>query len=143
MKEQEAILRGFQADLAKYNSEIRAPMAYFMTELYSAIPQKFRDNPGALRRWATKEITEFYKENVPKWKSSARDFQRFVTDAVDSFLGRVHGDVKDPGGSSTRIETFKGVRPGGYGWKRVAYERSRDAGYKGSYDDFLRQNGWK
>lgn len=142
VKGQQKILVGFQADLAKYHSQVAAPAAYFMTELFSAIPQDMKDNPGALRKWATERITKWYYDNAPAWKQSAIDAKDFIVDAVDSFLGRVHGDTKDPGGTSTKTERYKGVEPGGYGWKRVSFERARDAGYKGSYEDYLIKNGW-
>lgn len=140
VKEQQKILVGFQADMAKYSSQIAAPAAYFLTELYSAIPQEMRDNPGMLRKWATKQVTEWWRQNYPAFKQSAVDAKDFIRDAVDTFLGRVHGDIKDPGGRSSSTESYKGVKPGGYGWKRMAYERARDAGYKGTYEQFLELN---
>lgn len=144
VKDQEAVLRGFQADLAKYNAEIRAPMAYFLTELFSAIPQEMRDNPGALRKWATGEIREFYQANVGKWKQSAADFQKFVTDAVDSFLGRVNyaNSEKDPGGKgrNTLEPWMKGTKPGGPGFLRMAFEQAKRDGYRGTWEEFRRMN---
>jgi hypothetical protein len=145
VKEQDKILRGFQADLAKYQGQIAAPAAYFMTEVFSIIPDDMKNNPGKLRQFVTKEVMEFYRKHAPSWKATAKEYKGLLDDMINGIISRVNGEApqtRDPGGKSSRTETFRGVKPGGYGWKQIAYENAQKAGYKGSYQEFLRKNGW-
>lgn len=144
VKGQQEILVGFQADLAKYNSQIAAPAAYFMTELFSAIPEEMRNNPGALRKYVTRQVTEWYQKNAPSWKQSAKEAYGIVEDMVNAVIAKVQGEIpqtRDPGGKGVD-ESYKGVKPGGYGWKEMAYERAVRDGYRGSKRQFFENNGW-
>jgi len=127
--------------LAGYNADIREPAAFWLQSLMGMVPPEIRKDPSKTAAWVRQEAQKF----IGQHSSSIKQAGRFLDDVVGiakELLAKagIDGYMPDPGGTGT-TQHYKGVYPGGRGWKKMAYERAKNAGYKGTYEEFLKKNG--
>ncbi|AXL15613.1 DNA pilot protein [Microviridae sp.] len=127
--------------LAKYNADIREPAAFWLQSLMGIVPGNIRANPDETKNWFKQQVQTFLNEH----SNSVGNMKRLASDLWDTFkalVPQLDNQLYDPSLGPGTTTNYKGVRVGGRGWKKMAYERSQKAGYKGSYQQFLKLNNW-